>query len=187
MTDPIFPFEVYPSSWTKQCNKVLARPFPKGTVPFGSSNIPFASVLNPTMYFLGPPQNQHIPCITWCTIMRKCACTLGEITHKNSQISADTWAYSWSYSHEVCNCYAKVCKNLWWPPLIKRNVSPHWLPAKLKIRTTLGSGSLQSWEWARLSVVVLCKPKNMRTPLGSGSLWSYVHVLRRTADGRKDK
>ena len=130
---------------------------------------------------------QHIPCITWCTIMRKCACTPGEITPKNSQISADTWAYSWSYSHEVCNCYAKVCENLRWPPLIKGNVSPHWLPAKLKIRTTLGGGSPQSWEWAHLSVVVLCKPKNMHAPLRSGSLWSYVHVLRKTADGRKDK
>ena len=37
-----------------------ARPFPKGTVPFGGSNVPLGSAPKPTMCPLGPPQNQLI-------------------------------------------------------------------------------------------------------------------------------
>ena len=40
--------------------RVLARPFPKGTVPYGGSNVPFESAPKPTMCPLAPPQNQHI-------------------------------------------------------------------------------------------------------------------------------
>ena len=40
--------------------RVLARPFPKGTVPFGGSNVPFGSAPKPTMCHLAPPQNQFI-------------------------------------------------------------------------------------------------------------------------------
>ena len=40
--------------------RVLARPFPKGTVPFGGSNVPFGSAPKPTMCPLVPPQNQLI-------------------------------------------------------------------------------------------------------------------------------
>ena len=35
-------------------------PFPKRTVLFGGSNVPFESVPKPTMCPLAPPQNQHI-------------------------------------------------------------------------------------------------------------------------------
>ena len=42
------------------CSRVLARPFPKGTVPFGASNIPFVSAPKSTMCPLAPPQNQLI-------------------------------------------------------------------------------------------------------------------------------
>ena len=41
-------------------SKVLARPFPKGTVPFGGSNVPFGSASKETMCPLAPPQNQPI-------------------------------------------------------------------------------------------------------------------------------
>ena len=40
--------------------RVLARPFPKGTVSFGAPNVPFGSAQKPTMCPLVPPQNQHI-------------------------------------------------------------------------------------------------------------------------------
>ena len=40
--------------------RVLARPFPKGTVPFGGSNVPLGSAPKPTMCPLAPPQNQLI-------------------------------------------------------------------------------------------------------------------------------
>ena len=40
--------------------RVLARPFPKGTVPFGAPNVPFGSAQKPIMCPLVPPQNQHI-------------------------------------------------------------------------------------------------------------------------------
>ena len=40
--------------------KVLTRPFPKGTVPFGASNAPFGSATKEAMCPLVPPQNQHI-------------------------------------------------------------------------------------------------------------------------------
>ena len=43
-----------------QWSKVLARPFPKGTVPFGGSNVPFGSASKETMCPLAPPQNQPI-------------------------------------------------------------------------------------------------------------------------------
>ena len=43
-----------------EASKVLARPFPKGTVPFGGSNVPFGSATKETMCPLAPPQNQHI-------------------------------------------------------------------------------------------------------------------------------
>ena len=38
---------------------VLARPIPKGTVPFGASNVPFGSAPKPTMCPLGQPQNRQ--------------------------------------------------------------------------------------------------------------------------------
>ena len=41
-------------------NRVLTRPFPKGTVPFGAPNVPFGSAQKPIMCPLVPPQNQHI-------------------------------------------------------------------------------------------------------------------------------
>ena len=44
----------------KVCIRVLARPFPKGTVPFGALNVPFGSAQKPIMCPLVPPQNQHI-------------------------------------------------------------------------------------------------------------------------------
>ena len=42
--------------------KVLARPSPKGTVPWGGggSNVPFGPATKETMCPLAPPQNQHI-------------------------------------------------------------------------------------------------------------------------------
>ena len=40
--------------------RVLARSFPKGTVPFGAPNVPFGSAPKPIMCPLAPPQNQHI-------------------------------------------------------------------------------------------------------------------------------
>ena len=40
--------------------RVLARPFPKGTVPFGAPNVPFGSAQKPIMCPLAPPQNQQI-------------------------------------------------------------------------------------------------------------------------------
>ena len=40
--------------------RVLTRPFPKGTVPLGGSNVPFGSAPKPTMCPLAPPQNQLI-------------------------------------------------------------------------------------------------------------------------------
>ena len=42
------------------CGRVLPRPFPKGTVPFGAPNVPFGSAQKPIMCPLVPPQNQHI-------------------------------------------------------------------------------------------------------------------------------
>ena len=46
--------------------KVLARPFPKGTVPFGASNVPFGSATKETMCPLVSPQGKgnHNPCVT---------------------------------------------------------------------------------------------------------------------------
>jgi len=38
---------------------VLARPIPKGTVPFGASNVPFGSAPKPAMCPLGQPQNRQ--------------------------------------------------------------------------------------------------------------------------------
>ena len=35
--------------------RVLAKPFPKGTVPFRASDVPFGSVPKPTMCPLAPP------------------------------------------------------------------------------------------------------------------------------------
>ena len=42
------------------CVRVLTRPFPKGTVPFGGSNMPFGYTPKLTMCPLALPQNQHI-------------------------------------------------------------------------------------------------------------------------------
>ena len=36
-----------------------AGPFPKGTVPFGGSNMLFGTATKETMCPLAPPQNQH--------------------------------------------------------------------------------------------------------------------------------
>ena len=68
-------------SWSR----VLPRPFPKGTVPFGGSNVPFGSAPKPTMCPLAPPQNQHIfnsylnLKTGWALSLGK---SLGGITHK---------------------------------------------------------------------------------------------------------
>ena len=40
--------------------RVLIRPFPKGTVPFGVPNVPFGSAQKPIMCPLAPPQNQDV-------------------------------------------------------------------------------------------------------------------------------
>ena len=56
MTSPL-PFE---QGLLVLCTRVLTRPFPKGTVPFGAPNVPFGSAQKPIMCPLAPPQNQHI-------------------------------------------------------------------------------------------------------------------------------
>ena len=56
------------------------------------------------------------PCKTCRAIMRKCACTLGEITHKNSQIPAETRAYAQNYGHEPAIVTRKLRENLRRPP-----------------------------------------------------------------------
>ena len=73
MRDPVFDsqwmlffFHLF-TSYPQMCSqlfftgsKVLASPFPRGTVHFGGSNVPFGSATKETMCPLAPPQNQHI-------------------------------------------------------------------------------------------------------------------------------
>ena len=52
----------YISGGLRRCGvqgSVLARPIPKGTVPFGASNVPFGSAPKPAMCPLGQPQNRQ--------------------------------------------------------------------------------------------------------------------------------
>ena len=50
------------------------------------------------------------PCKTCRAIMRKCACTPGEITHKNSQNPTETRTYVRNYGHKVRDCCAKTAR-----------------------------------------------------------------------------
>ena len=52
----------------------------------------------------------NVPCKTCRAIMRKCACTPGEITHKNSQNPTETRTYARNNSHEVRDCYVKTAR-----------------------------------------------------------------------------
>ena len=57
---PVHTYTEVPRTSYCPYTRVLARPFPKGTVPFGDSNVPFGSAPKPTMCPLAPPQNQLI-------------------------------------------------------------------------------------------------------------------------------
>ena len=49
------------STHTHTHTSVLARPVPKGTEPFGASNVPFGSAPKQAMCPLGQPQTDNFP------------------------------------------------------------------------------------------------------------------------------
>ena len=67
ISSDVRPLRILHKTTINNTTRVLTRLFPKDTVPFGRSNVPFGrsnvpsrSAPKPTIYPLGPPQDQHM-------------------------------------------------------------------------------------------------------------------------------